>query len=292
MTKQIDTLVDDIYRLFNEPHKVDQENLSRFATNVAKLLQFAIENNTRNSTENPTLRMSKLGTPDRKLWYEFNLPKEAQEEHDSPTKIKFLYGNILEELLLFLAKEAGHTVKGEQGEVSILGVLGHRDCKIDGITTDVKSASKFAFQKFADGTLSKNDPFGYIAQISSYVYADNKEAEASGQPPQNTGAFLVINKESGEITLLKVDPIDMINPENRISHLQKNVLSLPEPPKEKCYQPEPFGKSGNEALHKNCQFCPFKEICWKESGLRKFRYSDGIKYLTKVVDEPRVEEIL
>ena len=101
----------------------------------------------------------------------------------------------------------------------------------------------------------------------------------------------MINKETGELTLLKLHSIDMINPEYRINEI-KDVLSKPAPPETKCYEPEPDGKSGNMALNRNCTFCEFKELCWKDDGLRKFKYSTGTKYLTKVVSVPRVEELV
>lgn len=245
-------------------------------------IKHSIENSTSRNNEAPRLRMSKLGTPLRKLWYEHNIPQDQYQKDPYPsTKIKFLYGDILEHLLLFLIKESGHVVEGEQGEVEVNGVTGHRDCKIDGITTDIKTASSFAFQKFQDGSLSKNDPFGYIAQISGYVHADKSEY----------GAFLAINKESGELALLKVDQVDLIDPSKRID-LLREVVVRKEPPPEKCYAPEPLGKSGNEVLNSNCTYCAFKELCWADVGLRKFKYSNGYKYFTKVVETPRVEEIV
>lgn len=285
MTKTIDTLVNDIHDLFkkNEGHEVDEDNLERFANNVKEHLRRALKEAGPRRNEVPKdLRMSKLGIPNRKLWYEYNIAQgEVDRTLQPSTLIKFIYGNFLEELAILLAKEAGHLVEGEQGEVEIDGIKGHRDCKIDGITTDIKSASKFAFQKFFDGSLHKNDPFGYIAQLSSYVKADGGD----------TGAFLAINKETGDLTLLKINAIDMIDPVKRVAEV-KDLLSRPAPPETKCYEPEPDGKSGNMTLAKGCTFCEFKELCWKDAGLRKFRYASGIKYLTKVVNLPKVEEVL
>ena len=131
--------------------------------------------------------MSSIGAGDRKLWYLHNLPPESQEILSGPTHIKFLYGHLLEELLLLLVKEAGHTVEGEQDTLEIEGVQGHRDSVIDGVTVDVKTASKWGFKKFQEATLFTDDPFGYIAQISAYMEAGKTD-----------GAFLAINKESGK----------------------------------------------------------------------------------------------
>jgi len=284
--KQLDTLIPDIYGLFDKEHTVNEENLTTFKENIGQVVKDRLA--VIQSWDAPSLRVSKLGTPDRKLWYELTTkPKEGDEELrriEPSTTIKFMYGDIIEELVLLFIKEAGHTVEGEQGEVEIDGVLGHRDCIVDGITLDVKSTSKFAFQKFEKGTLHTDDPFGYIAQISSYVFAD-------GSP---YGAFLAMNKETGQLALLKVDPIDMIHPPTRIKNVRA-MLEQSTPPENKCYPEKPSGKSGNMELASNCTYCAFKDLCWASAnggtGLRKFKYSNGTKYLTTVVETPRVEEI-
>lgn len=93
------------------------------------------------------LRMSNIGSPcERKLWYSINKPHE-EEKLRPETLLKFLYGDLLEELLLFLAEVSGHKVEGRQDTQEISGIKGHRDAVIDGVTTDVKSASTFGFIK-------------------------------------------------------------------------------------------------------------------------------------------------
>jgi hypothetical protein len=76
---------------------------------------------------------------------------------------KFLYGDTLEVLLLFLAKESGHEVTHEQYEVEADGVKGHTDAVIDGVPVDCKSASPSAYAKFENGQFVFDDPFGYIS---------------------------------------------------------------------------------------------------------------------------------
>lgn len=284
--KILDTVVQDVYDLFNKGHEVSQENLDSFAKNVTETIRNKLK--TIQTFSNPTIRMSKIGTPDRKLWYEFNIQHDADKPDPNLVEpancIKFLYGDIIEELLLLLIKESGHKVEGEQGEVEVEGVVGHRDCIIDGITVDIKSTSKYAFQKFEKGTLHQDDPFAYIAQISGYAHADDSPY----------GAFIAMNKETGELALLKIDKMDMIDPVQRVREV-RDVIEREQPPEEKCYPEEPMGKTGNMTLAMGCSFCPFKELCWADAnggqGLRKFRYSNGDKYLTKVVNEPRVEEV-
>ena len=61
------------------------------------------------------------------------------------------------------------------------------------------------------------------------------------------------------------------------------------------YKPVADGVKGNEKLHKNCAWCPHKFECYKDSnngeGLRIFQYSKGYAFLTKVVVEPKVQEL-
>ena len=63
----------------------------------------------------------------------------------------------------------------------------------------------------------------------------------------------------------------------------------------KCYPDEPDGKSGNRKLAIGCVFCGYRDHCWSDAnggkGLRKFKYSTGIRYLTQVHKTPDVQEV-
>ena len=185
--------------------------------------------------------------------------------------------------MLFLVKLAGHKVTDEQKEVKVSGVHGHMDCKIDGEVIDIKTASSFAFRKFKNGTLAEDDPFGYLAQLSAYETAEKTKA----------GGFLVLNKESGEITLHRPSFIDKPHARNKIREVKK-AIKLDNPP-ELCYNPVPEGKAGNMKLPRGCTYCRHKNECHKDAndgkGLRVFKYSKGLMYLTKVEKEPNVLEI-
>lgn len=100
--------------------------------------------------------MSNIGKPARQLWFD-NLYNKSSTQSSS-LQIKFLYGHILEELLLMLVRMSGHKVTDEQKEVVVDGIKGHIDCKIDGEVVDIKSASGFAFSKFSKGILPEDDP--------------------------------------------------------------------------------------------------------------------------------------
>jgi len=230
-----------------------------------------------------TVRMSNIGKPPRQLWYEKRDP-QGRGGIDGATQIKFLYGHLLEEIVLMLVRMAGHTVTDEQKEVVVNGITGHMDCKINGEVVDVKTASRFAFNKFRDGRLAQDDPFGYLGQLAGYEKAEGTDK----------GGFLVLNKESGELCMYLPDDLDKPNIDTRIDELLP-ALELDIPPA-LCYDPIPDGKKGNMKLAKGCSWCKYKYKCHSDSndgaGLRTFKYSNGLAYLTEVVAEPKVEEYL
>ena len=274
---EIETLVEDIYHLFDPDHGhvVNEDNLEYFAQSLKETIRTRLA---LREERKFSLRFSGLGKPDRRIWYEAHgYPAEPMT---NKTYFKFLYGDVIEALILFLAKEAGHEVTDEQKEVDCLGVLGHLDAKIDGTVVDVKSASPYGFQKFKDHSLLEKDSFGYVQQLSGYV---NEET------PGEAGAFLAVNKVNGDITVMPLSSsiVSSHRPAERINHLRSVVSSDVPPPR--CYPDEPEGKSGNRKLGTECSYCAYKNECWP--GLRTFRYSTGPKYLTKVVEIPRVYEI-
>lgn len=277
MTKSIHTLIPDIYAMLEQGVDVDQtdvqEWLDDFASQVREAAAIVLREGQREGKTN--LRLSQIGKPDRQIWY--GAQGVEGEPLNGQTKIKFAMGHLLEALLILFAKTAGHTVEGEQDEVEVEGVLGHQDCIIDGVLTDIKSASSFAFKKFKENRLSEDDPFGYIAQISAYATKrGDKEA-----------AFFAIDKNSGELALTPVHDMEMIDASARINYLKDVTTSATPPPR--CYNDVPDGQSGNRKLAIGCVFCTYKTKCW--DNLRAFKYSNGVRYLTKVARVPDVEEV-
>jgi hypothetical protein len=282
--KKLDTLVDDIYKKLSVLGKgkslnLSEESIEQFGESMKDVLRHW-STPTPRSTE--TLRMSNIGRPNRQLWYDMKTEQQAQEIPPS-TFIKFLYGHMLEEVVLLLVKLAGHTVSDEQKNVKIKGIEGHMDCVIDGEVIDVKTASGYAFKKFKDGTLAEDDTFGYMSQLAGYE---------AGHGTSN-GGFLAMNKESGELALYIPEELDKPNIETKIDTVKKSLKKSAPP--ELCYKPIPDGSSGNMKLPRGCFFCRHKLECHKDSnngkGLRVFKYSKGLSYLTQVVKEPRVDEI-
>jgi hypothetical protein len=276
---------DDIYKLFDtdNPHEIDPANLDALCKNIADLVKTRLGPARQNADP---LRFSILGRPDRQVWYAANTPPEQREKLGGKQQLKFLYGDIIEQLLLFLVKEAGHTVEMEQAELEVDGVFGHIDAVIDGVTTDVKSASPMAYQKFERGTLFESDAFGYIGQISSY---------ASIVTPETGGAFLAMDKVDGSVCVLNVGSsiTNSFSVGDRIRHLRVVTESKEKPPR--CYPDEEDGKSGNRKLGLNCSYCAHKFDCWSDAnngqGLRTFLYSGKPRFLTQVVRQPDVLEV-
>lgn len=284
--KLLKSVVPDIYKMLEsvsqgKPLPITEEALDKTMASMKEAIMHWATPRKRDTDF--TLRMSNVGKPQRQLWFE-KRDEDVNSEIDGPTQIKFLYGHILEEIVLMLVRMAGHEVTDEQKEVTVNGIVGHMDCKINGQVVDVKSASRFAFQKFKNGTLNSDDPFGYLGQLAGYEKAEGTDG----------GGFLVINKENGELCMFEPDDLDKPNIDTTINTLRDN-LKLDKPP-ELCYTPLPDGKKGNMRLPKGCSYCKYKHECHKDAndgaGLRTFKYSTGYAYLTKVVAEPKVEEVL
>lgn len=284
--KTLDTLIQDIYSSLEGLSSGEALNISEeeLDLTLSRMKESILAWSKPREVENGfRLRMSNIGRPLRQLWYE---SKNTSDPHvvSGSTQIKFLYGHVLEEIVLMLVRMAGHEVTSEQKEVNVDGILGHMDCKIDGQVVDVKTASKFSFNKFKDGSLVNNDPFGYLAQLSGYETAEQTKE----------GGFLVINKESGELCLFRPDDLEKPNVKEKIEKV-KAAIAVDTPP-DRCYAPIPEGKKGNMKLPSGCAYCPYKFECYSDAndgdGLRAFRYSNGPVYFTEVAVEPRVEEIL
>ena len=281
--KRIDTIATDIKNLVagisnGKPANVTEENMDRFLLNIKEAF---------NSWNNPVrekdgkLRMSVLGKPPRQLWYDRFSPKKTKS-YDASLNIKFLYGHILEHLLLYLAELTGHKIGDQQKKVEIDNIKGHIDATVDGEVCDVKSASSFSFKKFKTGELVGDDPFGYHAQLSGYETGMGT----------NGGGFLVMDKSSGDVCFYKPDELAKPNVTTLIKTLQDTLKS--KTPPEKCYQLSET-KGGNKSLPIGCQFCTHKWECYKDAndgkGLRVFKYSNRYVYLAEVNRQPNVEEI-
>jgi hypothetical protein len=280
--KKIDTLVEDIQSVIYGQGGWNGTIGSMLGNNIA-----LTANKRFSKPQEPRgyLSLSSIGTPcKRKLWYKVNKP-ELGEPLNASLLLRFFYGDMIEELILSMVVASGHSMEGSQDRLNVHGIRGHRDCVIDGMTVDVKSCSPFAFKKFKDGTLRENDAFGYISQLSSYVYAGKDDPLVTDK---THGAFLAIDKVSGEICLDVHDFTEDLKTKEE-EMLAAKELVAGDIPNERV-QPVPASKaSPNTKLDKSCQFCEYKKVCWPK--LRMFQYSYGIEYLVHVEKEPKVQEV-
>ena len=276
----IETLVADIEEVLTHPHIVDKVVLERFGQSITRVTDRQLL-----SEERTELSMSMLGTRcDRQLQYKASPYHRIKGEPlSADAKLKFMFGDLIEALILLLAREAGHKVEGEQDELNINGVLGHRDSIIDGVLVDCKSASSFSFQKFKHGLREDEDSFGYLTQLHSYLYASVGGAVFC-EPGR--AAFLVVDKQFGHICL-DIHSFDSKSYGNLVDE-KKALVSNPNLAP-RGFRDELDGKSGNKKLGVACSYCAFKSHCW--SGLQTFLYSNGPRYLTHVERTPDVPRV-
>jgi hypothetical protein len=282
MTTTIDTLVKDMEEVLHGLRGWDYLIGQNMGTNIAVMARDRFKD-----PQEPRgyLSMSSLGSPcSRKTWYKINktdlaIPLRAN------ALLKFFYGDMIEELALSIVQQAGHTVTGQQDRMEAHGIKGSRDCVIDGMTVDVKSASPFSFKKFQEGNLREQDPFGYISQLSSYVYAAKDDPLVTDK---TRGAFLVIDKVNGHICLDIHDfKEDLKTKEEEIAKVKDMVKKKVPPPR--AFEDVPQSKtSPNMKLGMECSYCEFKKVCWP--GLKMYAYSHGPVYLTKVKKPLKVDE--
>ena len=253
--------------------KPKEADMHKFMEDVSASIYKAFNREKRDSKN--FLRFSNVGKPTRQLWYQNKYPEQEEELHLA-TRIKFMYGDIIEQLLFLLIKTAGYKVTDQQGEKVIDGIKGHIDGRVNGVLVDVKSASPHGYDKFVKETIFSDDPFGYIAQISGYADGEDE------------AAFIVMNKVTGQIHVATIDNMEMIDFKDKVKKVKK-ALKKNTPP-ERCYSDLPDGKSGNRKLSMGCAYCGFKIECWKDAnggkGLRKFKYSNGSRFLTHVAKRP------
>jgi len=291
--KNISTLVDDIYKTLEEGVN-NNEDFTNYGEEHAQVLEQRLA--PRGKEERPeTLRLSSIGKPClRQLWFGIHSPLHREPLHPS-TRLKFLYGDLVETMLLELARKSGHLVEGEQDSISVRGVPGHRDVVIDGMLVDIKSASSPGFKKFEGGLCREDDAFGYLTQLGSYLLGSLDDDLVTFK---NEAAFLVVDKVTGHLCLDRhtFTEEDFVQLSNTISTRRKKLAPgtpCPERGFEAIDQNKPNEKgwvNGNLKLGLNCSYCPFKAHCWP--GLRTFAYKGKRPiFLTHVEREPNVPEI-
>ena len=290
--KTINTLVKDIEDvLLNGAKGVSRDKIQNFGNLVANTMYDRL-----NETKKVfSLRLSNIGSPCvRKLWLD-RWVLDGKEPLRASTKLKFLFGDLIELLVLFLADLTGHDVRDQQKERRLHGILGHSDVTLDGQLVDAKSASSFSFNKFKHALKKEDDSFGYLGQLGAY-HASSQDDE--GVLDKDKASFLVVDKQHGHITLdtheFNHDEIDW---EKAISE-RVSVVNNPDVMPDRAFPEIEDGYvhketkqliiNGNKKLGVNCSYCDQKGNCY--GNIRVFLSSKGPVFFTHVVKEPRMKE--
>jgi hypothetical protein len=284
MPKHIDDLTDDIKKLLNDVAEgkhppVTAEDLATVGGNIAKAVNDALLRTASvPRIGEKKLYISELGTQcSRQLWFKLHHP-ELGEKVGPSAMFKFLYGNVIEELALYLVKLAGHEVKDQQKptEIKYKGwtVRGRRDATIDGVVVDVKSASPYGYDKIVtEGLNDANDSFGYRAQVSGY------------HDGEDGVGILAVDKQNGHIAYKEVDYID---PMDRLDKLIPDLESAVPPAR--TFSSVPHATSGNMKLCAECSYCAYKETCWADAnsgkGLVTVPYASKPIFFTHIKKTP------
>lgn len=277
--KSIYQLVPDIQELLTTKGWFSDELREVFSQEVGRRLQEKFNE----APRTPGLRLSKMGPICPKaLWYSIHHP-ELAEKMPPWAEMKFSFGHILEAWAITLAKASGHTVTGEQDELVVDGITGHRDCVIDGCIVDVKSTASRSFDKFKNKTLSTDDSFGYLDQLDGYLVGS---AEDDLVTVKDRAYILAIDKQLGHMCIYE-HHLREASIRARIK-AHKHTVELSSAPRCECGT-RPDGKSGNIALDTKASYNAFKHCC--NPNLRTFLYSSGPVYLTEVKYKPAVTEI-
>lgn len=280
-------MIKNIHTLIGDCHAFIEENPRWFREAVAEgLAEYFRRLSIQPSIEEDAtavLRLSQMGEKcPCHLWHSVRAPS-LQEPIPAHTSIKFAYGDVIEGLIIELVKKAGHEVTGEQDVLYVDGVRGHRDCVIDGCVVDVKSTNSLSYQKIKAGQVA-DDIFlsSYLAQLDGYVVGSHDDPLVR---VKDRGYILAVDKVLGHICLYE----HRVRPEFIRERIRayRTIVNLEEAPPCEC-RTETDGSSGNIKLDLKASYNPFKHACAKRRGerIRVFLYSNGPRFLTKVVKRP------
>lgn len=252
-SKTIHQLIPDIYRLVG---RSDGWFTPELAHNLGAEIALRMQDSLGSKRQSPSLRLSQMGPRcEKALWHSIHTP-ELAEDLPPTAKIKYTYGHTLEAMVIALAKAAGHEVTGEQDELDVLGVKGHRDCVIDGAVVDVKSSAGHYFQKFKDGSIQGNDTFGYLDQLDGYLVGS---ADDDLVRIKDRAYLLAIDKHLGHMVIYE-HHIRRDHILNRVANY-KAIVARDTPPECTC-ETLSDGESGNVILGINASYSAFKFVCF------------------------------
>lgn len=295
--KTIDTLIADINSVLENHTSVDEDKevFKAFAVGAVTSLRkrmSAQEARPRrwHTTEIPVIYGSEVGEEcGRKMVYKFNDSRADPEPMQPHTYLKFMYGDLLEHVMVALILHTGHKVEHLQtkleAECGTGRVSGRPDITVDGICLDIKTMAPYSFKRLVAGDTGS---FGYAEQVSWYHHTLVAEGKLNAGPV----GILAIDKVSGKIHLQLFAPVPFAALRENVSLLSKDIRAYKNSHTLPAQLPSvPYGKSGNLMLDLKCRYCPFKWECWKAAnggaGLKAYAYSSGPVWFTNVKRKPR-----
>lgn len=258
LPKSINTLIRDIYDVLKRDGRSVEDH---FSQNIVGEINTRLVERFGPRDERATLRLSKMGENcPRSVWASVHSPS-LQEKPTGQALFKFTYGDVIEGLVVGLAKSAGHEVTGEQDAVYLDGIKGHRDCVIDGAVVDVKSANSLSFQKVKAGLVS-TDIFlrDYLDQLDGYVVGAI-DADDPLVRIRDRAYLLFVDKVLGHMHLYE----HRIRPDHirqRVAYY-KSIVASEEAPACTC-KTVPDRDSGGFRLDTKASYNPFKYACFPD----------------------------
>lgn len=259
------SILNRVQMLLTEANKASVDISSQIVNEFGEACKEAFKKQFTDIRENKfRIRMSSIGRPLCQLQME----KSGAEPETMPynTKMRNLFGDLIEASAVAIMKAAGIRIEDLQKEVKLkLGkstIKGTYDVKIQNKIWDIKSASPWAFDnKFSDeggfDAILKQDTFGYVSQGYLYAKAENTDF----------GGWIAINKSTGEWAITETPLSDEKYSKDAIELAQKNIEALESnAPFKRLFedQEETFNRktTGNRTLGLECRFCAYKKPCW------------------------------
>jgi hypothetical protein len=256
---------------------MSDEILDRFAERCKETMKLQFNEGPRDFK----ISMSSVGKP---LCQQQMDKKGAKRERPPASlKMKMAYGYLVENLIMAVLEAADVNIESVQEKVEYklngTTIKGTLDVVVDGKVYDIKSASKYAYdRKFSKENgfeiIKADDPFGYIPQ--GYLYG-----AGAGKP---FGGWIAFNKETGGIAVCETPRNGEELKKAVIKNVEKTAHALEnDEPFKRCFKPTPelFRKqhTGDYVLHVNCSYCQFKHPCWgDEITFRKSKKAASHKW--------------
>ncbi len=225
-----------------------------------------------------TIRASNIGRPICQLLLE----QQGTQGISDVNVIRNLFGDLVEDVLIFVLYAAGVPIIAEQELVSLelagVTIKGTLDVVIDfgdgPKVWDIKSASDWSFKNKFNVPFEKfieQDYFGYADQL--FLYSTARGCKAGG--------WIVKNKSTGEIGIIEAPEQQELYREAAIRRMEEkgSILLRKEYDQSEMVQGEDYKMApvsetfrkkptGNLVAHTACTFCQYKFHCWPEIQLK------------------------